>query len=251
MQRQTRPGWGDSQRFSAISHFPNGVSFRLETSLIAVQRTDSLEKKSLSIIGTGRVAKAIATRLLPSGRRLVFGSRTPESKGWLNADNEGQIPVVSISQAVERSEICLLAIPWTAMKQTIGFIDNWDSKVIIDCSNPLNATFDGLEIGFVTSAAEQIANWARNGRVVKALNTASTELMNRPMIQGEPTCMFYCGDDQAAKLDVSLILSEIGFQPVDAGPLKSARYLEPLAMLYIDMAVRGGHGFHWGLKVLK
>jgi predicted dinucleotide-binding enzyme len=123
--------------------------------------------------------------------------------------------------------------------------------VLIDCTNPLRADLSGIEIGHVSSAAEQIAEWAPHAKVVKAFNTASVKAMLDPVFGGAKATMFYCGDDSQAKEIVGQLIADVGFEPVDAGPLSVSRYLEPLAMLYIHLAIRQGWGSNCAFKIMK
>ena len=207
--------------------------------------------KSIAILGLGRVGQTVAASLKKSGWVIHFGSRAPQTaKGRLRPEL-ADCKVTTLSDAVAASPIVLMAVPWQASMDTIQSVSQWKGKIVIDCSNPLNAKFDGLCLGFDTSAAEQIAQNLPHCTVLKTLNTASTDMMAHPTMHGEPAAMFYCGGTPEAKQSVAKMLSDIGFEPVDAGPLKMARYLEPLAMLYIEMAVRGGYGSQWGLKLLR
>jgi predicted dinucleotide-binding enzyme len=109
----------------------------------------------------------------------------------------------------------------------------------------------GIELGHNTSAAEQIAAWSNGAQVVKAFNTASVKVMLDPRFGEQLATMFYCGDDSAAKATVKQLIADVGFEPVDAGALSSSRYLEPLAMLYIHLAVRQGWGGNCAFKMMK
>ena len=111
--------------------------------------------------------------------------------------------------------------------------------------------FSGIELGHTTSAAEEIAGWAPTARVVKAFNSASTKVMADPVFGDHRASMFYCGDDPPAKAMVRELVTGLGFDPIDAGPLTSARYLEPLAMLYIHLAFKQGWGSNCAFEVLK
>jgi hypothetical protein len=99
-----------------------------------------------------------------------------------------------------------------------------------------------LAVGHTTSAAEQVASWAGGAAVVKGFNsTGAGNMLNPDDAESKPT-MFLCGNDAPAKLAVSRLTEEIGFEAVDAGPLTSARYLEPLAMRWITLAYTQGLG---------
>jgi predicted dinucleotide-binding enzyme len=207
--------------------------------------------RSLSIIGSGKVGRTLAQRFAAQGYSVFVGSRRPSDVASLPELTSPQIIVTSIDEAISSTQICLLAIPW---KECISFVQRyspWRNKILIDCSNPLNSSFNGLELGYTTSAAEEIAKAATEARVIKALNTASVETMRNPIFNGTSATMFYCGNDTEAKQIVHELLSALSFQPIDCGPLDQSRNLEPLAMLYIHLAVRCGFGPQCAFSIMK
>jgi hypothetical protein len=123
---------------------------------------------------------------------------------------------------------------------------NLAGKVVIDCTNPLAPDLGGLTIGHLDSAGEAVGRWAMGAKVIKALNTTGSGTMLNPRYGSESLSMFVCGDDADAKKLVTGLVAELGFEPVDAGELTQARYLEPLAMLWISMAYKYGNGPNFG-----
>jgi 8-hydroxy-5-deazaflavin:NADPH oxidoreductase len=208
---------------------------------------------NIAILGTGSVGSALGTRWSKAGHAVTFGSRQPESEKVLEL-LEACAPgtkAVAAGQALRGAEVVLLAVPWPAARQTLADLGDLGDRVLIDCSNPLTADFSGIELGHSTSAAEEIARWAPSARVVKAFNSASVKVMLDPAFGDHRAAMFYCGDDRRAKELVQQLIATLGFDPVDAGPLASARYLEPLAMLYIHLAFKQGWGSNCAFKILK
>lgn len=222
----------------------------LNSSASIVESIPSLSK-SVSIIGTGRVGRTLARRLAAVGYTVTVGSRNPAEKIQHVDLTHANITVTSVDVATQSTPICLLAIPWNTMVPFVQHHSPWPGTILVDCSNPLNKSFDGLELGHNTSAAEEIAKAAQGAKVVKAFNTASVEVMNNPSFGETPATMFFCGDDESAKNEVSYMISALGFSPIDCGPLNQARNLEPLAMLYIHLAVRRGFGSHFGFTTLR
>lgn len=108
-----------------------------------------------------------------------------------------------------------------------------------------------MTIGHTTSAGEAVAGWARGARVVKALNSTGAGNMTDPRYGGERASMFLCGDDGPAKATVSELVRGLGFDVVDAGPLRNARLLEPLAMLWITLAYGLGNGPNIAFRLLR
>ncbi len=145
----------------------------------------------------------------------------------------------------------IYAAPYLQAQEALAAVDSFHGTILVDCTNPLNRTFDGLDLLGARSAGEAIASWARNARVVKAFNTTSVAAMSDPMFSGQMATQFYCGDDVEAKQVVAALIRDLQMEPVDAGPLSNSQYLESMAMLYIHLAVRGGWGGNCALKMLK
>ena len=127
-----------------------------------------------------------------------------------------------------------------------------DGKILVDISNPLNQTFDDLSTPPGTSAAEELARVAPAGtKVVKAFNTVFARNMSTGKVAGEPLALFVAGDDAAAKEAVMGLGRDIGFDSVDAGPLRAARYLEPMALLTIFLAIQQKMGPGIGYRLVR
>ena len=204
----------------------------------------------IAILGTGSVGTTLGRRWKEIGHEVTFGSRDPESEK--SQQIAGEIgPVVSQSAAARGAEVVLLATPWPVTQEVIATAGSLAGKTLIDATNPLNDTFSGLALGFDTSAAEEIARWAPEANVVKAFNTVGAKVMADPAFEPTKASMFYCGDDAAAKQQVHELAAGIGIEPFDAGPLTSARYLEPFAMLYIHLAFKEGWGGNFAFQIMK
>jgi NADPH-dependent F420 reductase len=207
----------------------------------------------IAILGSGAVGAALGIRWAQAGHVITFGSRQPQSEKVLQAvERCGTSARACVaSEAIVDAEAILLAVPWPVAQNMLAELADLGGRTLIDCTNPLLADLSGIELGHSTSAAEQIAAWAPTARVVKAFNTASVRVMNDPRFGDQQATMFYCGDDAAAKSVVRQLISDVGFEPVDAGPLASSRYLEPLAMLYIHLAFKQGFGSNCAFKIMK
>ena len=207
----------------------------------------------IAVLGTGRVGGTLGCRWAQAGRQVVFGSRTPVSDKLKNLINNscGNAQAADYQQAAQQSDIIIYAAPWPVAETLIASLGSLDGKILVDCTNPLNSDFSGLDVGYTTSAAEKIAGWAAGARIVKAFNNVSAAIMANPIFGDQRATMFYCGDDPAAKSVVRQLAEELSFDPVDAGPLRIARYLEPFAMLYIQLAVKEGWGSHCAFKIMK
>ena len=207
----------------------------------------------IAVLGTGNVGGTLGKRWAKCGHQVIFGSRNPGSEKVqkLLAEAGPTSCAGSIQEAVDASDIVLLASPWNSMQTMLTSLTNLRGKVLIDCINPLNETFSGLTHGHTESAAELVAAWAPHTRVVKAFNTVSSRVMADADFGGQAATLFVCGDDKEAKGLVSQLAKDLGFEAVDAGPLLNARYLEPLAMLYIHLAVREGWGSNTAFRIVK
>jgi 8-hydroxy-5-deazaflavin:NADPH oxidoreductase len=197
----------------------------------------------IAILGTGRVGGTLGIRWAQHGHRITYGVRDPAAAEVRDVLRQSPgATATTLAAAAQAHEIVLLAFPWTVTQDVLASLGSLSGKILLDCINPISSDLKRLEVGFSTSAAEQVAAWAPGARVVKAFNTVSNSSMADPRFHGERAAMFYCGDDEPAKAVVRSLAAELDLEPVDAGPLQNARYLEPLAMLYIDLAVFRGWG---------
>lgn len=207
----------------------------------------------IGIIGSGNVGGALGTRWAKLGHEVIFGTRDPQGieMQQLAARARGKTRAALLADAAREGEVLLLATPWSAAQQVIASLGDLSGKILIDATNPLLPDLSGLAIGTTTSGGEQVAGWARGAKVVKAFNTVGANIMENPAFEGHRPVMFYCGDDADAKQVVARLISELVFEPVDAGPLKQARLLEPFAMLWISMAYRQGMGRDFAFEILR
>ncbi len=207
----------------------------------------------IGIIGTGNVGSALGTRWAGLGHTVMFGARNPaDAKVTALVTAAGASARAStIADSATFGEVVVLATPYSATENAIRQAGNLSGKVLIDCTNPLAADFSGLTVGHTTSAGETVAGWARGARVVKALNSTGAGNMTDPRYGNERASMFVCGDDDPAKATVSELVRGLGFDVVDAGPLRNARLLEPLAMLWITLAYGLGNGPNIAFRLLR
>ncbi|MFZ0592407.1 MAG: NADPH-dependent F420 reductase [Bryobacteraceae bacterium] len=206
----------------------------------------------IGIIGAGNVGGTLGLGWAKRGHQVVFGSRNPGSKEVRDLVRKagGGTSAAANKEAVERSEVVVLATPWPATKEAVSSLP-LTGKVVIDATNPVSPDLSGLVLGTTTSAAEQVAQWARGADVVKAFNTVGFNVMARPEFAEGKAVMFYCGDNSTAKKTVHQLVSDLGFDARDAGPLTQARYLEPFAMLWITLAFKQAYGLEFGFKLMS
>ena len=118
-------------------------------------------------------------------------------------------------------------------------------KVIVSCSLPLNAANTELVLGHTTSGAEALAKKVPRAKVVAAFNNIPSEVLFgvfEARGNATPPSMVYCGDTQTGKDIAATLIRDVGFDPIDAGPLRMARYTEPLAVLVAHLAYGGTEG---------
>lgn len=199
---------------------------------------------NIAILGTGAMGKSIASRLTASRFNVIIGSREPSRAKALAAEIGGGVQCASLRGAAGAADVIVLAVPYGSARETLAAAGNIDGKIVIDITNPLTPDFSGLTVGHTSSAAEHIQAAFPNVRVVKALNTVFAPLIAEPVIDGTPVTAFFAGDDDKATAIVRDILARAGFRPEFAGPLKSARYLEPVAALNITLGYALGGGVH-------
>lgn len=208
---------------------------------------------NIAIIGSGNVGGALGTRWAQKGHQVTFGSRTPGDSDMKKLlDQAGKnARAAQLAEAASANNVLLFALPWPPAKDVLSGLGNLTGKVLIDATNPLSPDLSGLTIGKDTSAAEQVAEWAKGAKVVKCFNTVGSTIMeNDSFADGKPV-MFYCGDDPAAKQTVHQLAGDIGFDPRDAGPLIQARLLEPFALLWISLAFKQSWGRDFAFRVLQ
>lgn len=196
----------------------------------------------ISILGAGNVGMALARALLRAGQPVTIGVPEPARHAQAVAALGAQATLCGSEEAAAAGELVILAVPYTAALAIAASRDDWQGRVLVDATNPLAPGLAGLSLGTTTSGAEQIAGRARGARVVKAFNTTGAENMaDSRYAQGQPM-MPVAGDDAAARQQVLSLATLIGFDAVDMGPLSAARYLEPLAMVWIQLAFKQGQG---------
>jgi NADPH-dependent F420 reductase len=208
----------------------------------------------IGILGAGSMGGTLGRLWSELGHEIHFGLRDPASdKAQRTRAAMGQhASCGSPADAAEFGEVILIAVPWIATQQVLSPIaPRLAGKVLIDCTNPIKPDLSGLAIGHTTSAAEEIARWTPGARVVKAFNTVGAGSLGNARYGDHSASMFICGDDEPAKEVVTELADATGFEVIDAGPLIEARYLEPLAMLWIHLAIRGKFGPKIAVKLLR
>jgi NADPH-dependent F420 reductase len=206
----------------------------------------------IAIIGAGDVGGTLGRLWVKKGHQIMFGVRNLQSQKVLNlirSINSG-VKVGTIGEAASFADVIVLAIPWMAVEETIKSAGDLSGKILIDPTNPINADLTGLIVESSTSAAEEIAKWAKGSKVVKAFNSIGAKALDNLQFGMVRADAFICGDDFKSKTVVKKLATEIGFDTVDAGPLINARLLEYLALLWIQLAYSRQMGPNIAFKLL-
>jgi 8-hydroxy-5-deazaflavin:NADPH oxidoreductase len=200
----------------------------------------------IAIIGSGNVGSALGHGWAKRGHDVVFGVRDPNKTAATT--NTRTAPV---KDAAQSGDVVVLAVPWAAVPDALRSAGDLKGKVLLDCTNPLLPDLSGLDVPAGTSGGEIVAGLAPGALVVKIFNTTGAANMTNPDFHGQPATMFYCGDDGGAKGIASGLAGDLGFEPVDAGPLSQSRQLESLCLLWVSLAIKQGLGVNFAFKVLR
>ncbi|HAO98912.1 MAG TPA: hypothetical protein DCQ83_02585 [Fibrobacteres bacterium] len=187
----------------------------------------------IAIIGKGNVGSALQRGLEKGGHEVHAVGNAP----------------VQVKEAAQAAQLVILAVPFGAIDATLATLgSSVDGKVLVDTTNALTPDYQ-LAVGYTTSGAEELQKKAPKAKVVKAFNTVFVRTMDSGHVKGEQLSAFVAADDADAKRTVAELAKGIGFDAVDAGPLKNARLLEPMAYLNIQLGYMLGMGPEIGLKL--
>lgn len=200
----------------------------------------------IGIIGSGNMGSGLGKIWAAKGHEVIFSyTRSQEKLDSLAAS----LPNAKAGTPAEaaQADVILLSVRWSDVPDALRQAGSLNNKIVIDCTNPLKPDLSGLELGYTSSAAEEIVKMAPGARVVKAFNTAFAQVYEERsrLFGSRRASMLYCGDDAEAKSVVAKLITDIGFEPVDCGLLTAARLLEPVAMLVITL----GYGMKMGTNM--
>jgi predicted dinucleotide-binding enzyme len=194
-----------------------------------------LKDMKIAIIGKGNVGSALYAGLSKK-HETKFGHRAPTEP---------------VAEAAKWGEVIILAVPHENADDAREAIAPYaDGKVVIDVMNAIGPNMD-LGISCTTSSAEETQKKLPKAKVVKAFNTVFAPNQSTAKVGGEQLTAFIAGDDLKAKQTVAQLTRDIGFDPVDCGPLKAARYLEAMGIMIINLAYKYGMGNKIGYKLAK
>lgn len=202
----------------------------------------------ISIIGTGNIGGGLGRAWAAKGHAITFGVRQVDDADTVALAGEIGASVATIPEALASAEVIALATPFAAVPAVAAALPDWTGRLVIDCTNPIGPGFTLLH-GHTDSGSEAVARLLRGARVVKSFSAQGAEVLAHPVYNGVKASNFYCGDDADAKALVKQLVEDMGFEAIDAGGLASARYLEPITMLWITMSRTLGRDF--AFKVLR
>ena len=196
----------------------------------------------IAIIGTGNVGSALARACVAAGHTVALSARHAEHAQKVAAEL-GARAADGNRAAVGGADLVVLAVPATATAAVVEELgDDLVGKVVIDATNPMQVPPDELFRGS-SPVTEALRVLAPEARFVKAFNTVFASRLTDPVVDGVPLDGYYAGDDGPAKDMVAALLADLGFRPLDAGPLAAARILELMA--FLNITLNASHGWPW------
>jgi predicted dinucleotide-binding enzyme len=200
----------------------------------------------VGILGSGLMGGKLGTIFARAGHEVIFSyARHKEKLERLARDAGGNARAGTPAEAARNADALLMAVHWSRVDDVLMQAGDLSGKVIVTCSLPMNADDSGLVIGHTTSGAEEIAKKVPKARIVCAFNTVPSEVLfgvYEAKLKASRPSLVYCGDDESGKAVAADLIRDVGFDPVDAGPLRIARYTEPFALLVARLAYEGEGG---------
>ena len=204
----------------------------------------------VGILGSGLMGGKLGTIFARAGHEVVFSyARNMEklkklARGVHN-DGHGNAGAGTPSEAAQEADALLLAVHWSRIEDVLKKAGDLSGKVIVSCSLPMNADNTELVVAHTSSGAEELATRLPNARVVSAFNTVPSEVLfgvYEAKRRATRPSLVYCGDDESGKTVAAVLIRDAGFDPVDVGPLRIARYTEPFGLLIGQLAYEGDEG---------
>jgi predicted dinucleotide-binding enzyme len=202
----------------------------------------------IAILGSGLMGGKLGALFARAGHDVVFSyARSKAKLQRLARGAGGNARAGTPREAAAEAEVVFLAVHWSRVDDVVKQAGDLSGKFIMSCSLPMNADDTGLELGRETSGAEELARRLPEASVVAAFSTAPSEVLfdvfeSRRKRKRKRPSLVYCGDDARSKKVVAGLVRDLGFDPIDAGPLRIARYIEPFSLLIGQLAYEGSGG---------
>ena len=198
----------------------------------------------IGILGSGLMGAKLGTIFARARHEVTFSYSRSEAK-LKRLARQAKAEYGSPRDAARNADAVLIAVHWSKISDVLSRAGDLAGKVVISCSLPMNKDDTALVIGRTSSGAEQLAKRLAKAHFVSAFNTVPSEVLFDVFAarrkRGRPS-LVYCGDDRKAKRVATRLIRDIGFEPLDAGPLRIARYTEPFALLVAQLAYEGERG---------
>jgi 8-hydroxy-5-deazaflavin:NADPH oxidoreductase len=200
----------------------------------------------IGILGSGLMGGKLGTIFARAGHEVVFSyARRKEKLEKLAREAGSKARAGTPAEAAHNADALLLAVHWSRVDDVLSQAGDVSGKVIVTCSLPMNEDDTGLVVAHTCSGAEELAKKVPEARVVSAFNTLPSEVLFSVFeARDDPArpSVVYCGDDTNAKSVAARLIRDVGFEPLDVGPLRIARYTEPFALLVAQLAYEGEGG---------
>ena len=200
----------------------------------------------VGILGSGLMGGKLGTILARAGHEVVFSyARSEQKLRKLAREAKGKARPGTPREAAQEADAVLLAVHWSRIDDVLRETGDLSGKVIVTCSLPMNEDNTELVVAHTSSGAEELAKRVPKARVVSAFSTVPSEVLFRVFAARRKATrpgLVYCGDDSSSKRIAVELIRDVGFDPVDAGPLWIARYIEPFALLVGQLAYEGKGG---------
>jgi 8-hydroxy-5-deazaflavin:NADPH oxidoreductase len=197
----------------------------------------------VGILGSGLMGGKLGTLFARAGHEVVFSySRSRKKLERLARDAQGKARAGTPREAASGADALLLAVNWPQLDDLLGQAGDLSGKVIVTCSLPMSADNSELVVAHTSSGAEELARRAPGARVVAAFDTVPSEVLFGVFAARNTSprpSLLYCGDEPTAREAAAELIRDVGFDPVDAGPLRMARYIEPFVMVIARLAYEG------------
>jgi len=212
------------------------MSYRVVVAVLAIMLGAPAFADTIAVIGTGDVGSALGPEFAAQGHTIIYGSREPErSKVKKLVEKTGDLASATTpADAAAQADIVVLAVPGLMVEEITRSLGDLSGKIIVDPTNPLERRMNRLEHAVDTSNAEIIQAAAPGAYVVKAFNTLNWKTMVDPSSAGGPVSIPLVGDNSGAKKTVAELVSGMGLEPIDVGPLRDARWVEGMLILWIN-----------------
>jgi len=200
----------------------------------------------VGILGSGLMGGKLGTIWARAGHEVVFSyARSAQKLKKLAREAQGTAKAGTPGDAAGEADALLLAVHWSRVDDVLKQAGDLSGKTIVSCSLPMNADDTDLAIAHTSSGAEALAKKVPKARVVSAFNTVPSEVLFGVFAarrKARKPSLVYCGDDARSKKIAAELIRDVGFDPVDAGPLRIARYTEPFTLLIAQLAYEGDEG---------